>query len=78
MLGTSTTSGNVIQEGKTCVIFKCMSLRDIFLDGVSYQQKCWARAKIIIFPRLTLLLPKSYHTIAPTFHSKVLKLVNFV
>ena len=35
VLGTSTASGNVSEEGKTCVIFTSALFRVIFLDGVS-------------------------------------------
>ena len=70
MLGTSTASGNVSEEGKTCVIFPSSLFAIFFLNGVSFKQKCWARTKIIIFPRLILLLPKSYKPLRQRFIQK--------
>ena len=68
MLGTSTASGNVSEEGKTCVIFTSALLK----------KKVQGKRENRYFPRLTLLLPLSYQTTAPTIHSKVLELLKFV
>ena len=55
MLGTSTASGNVSEEGKTCVRRKLVA-------------KVQGKRENRYFPRITLLLPLSYQTTAPTFH----------
>ena len=62
MLGTSTASGNVSEEGKTCVRRKLVA-------------KVQGKRENRYFPRITLLLPLSYQTTVPTFHSKVLELL---
>ena len=65
MLGTSTASGNVSEEGKTCVIFTSRRSKLV--------AKVQGTRENRYFPRLTLLLPLSYQTTytVPTFHSKV-------
>ena len=67
MLGTSTASGNVSEEGKTCVIFTSRRSKVV--------AKVQGTRENRYFPRLTLLLPLIYQTTATTFHSKVLELL---
>ena len=63
MFGTSTASGNVSEEGKTCVIFTSRRSKLV--------AKVQGTRENRYFPRLTLLLPLSYQATVPTFHSKV-------
>ena len=76
MLGTSTASGNVSEEGKIWVIFT--SVLHYFLRWRKLVAIVQGTRENPYFPRLTLLLPSSYQTTAPTFHSKVLVLLKFV
>ena len=75
MLGTSTASGNVSEEGKTWLIFTSA----FFALFSSVARKLVANVQGTrgnrYFPRITLLLPLSYQTTAPTVHSKVLELL---
>ena len=76
MLGTSTASGNVSEEGKNLAYFHICFLRVIFLGGVSLiVANVQGTRGNRYFPRITLLLPLSYQTTAPTVHSKVLELL---
>ena len=75
MLGTSTASGNVSEEGKTQVIFTSAPASRYFPRWRKLVAKVQGTREIRYFPRLTLLLPLSYQTTAPTFHSKVLELL---
>ena len=77
MLGTSTASENFSEEGKTCVIFASV-LFALFSSVLKLVAKVQGTRENPYFPRLTLLLPSSYQTTAPTFHSKVLVLLKFV
>ena len=76
MFGTSTTSENFSDEGKTCLIFTSALFTLFFLAKLV--AKVQGTRENLYFPRLTLLLPSSYQTTAPTFHSKVLVLLKFV
>ena len=68
MLGTSTASGNVSEEGKNCVIFTS-ALFALFPRWRKHVAKLQGTRKNLYFPRLTL--PLSYQTTASIFHSKV-------
>ena len=78
MLGTSTASGNFSEEGKTCVLFSHLFSSRYFPRWRKLVAKVQGTRENPYFPRLTLLLPSSYQTTAPTFHSKVLVLLKFV
>ena len=58
MFGTSTTSGNFSDEGKTCLIFTSALFMLFFLAKLV--AKVQGTRENLYFPRLTLLLPLSY------------------
>ena len=58
MFGTSTTSGNFSDEGKTCLIFTSALFTLFFLAKLV--AKVQGTRENLYFPTLTLLLPLSY------------------
>ena len=58
MFGTSTTSGNFSDEGKTCLSFTSALFTLFFLAKLV--AKVQGTRENLYFPRLTLLLPLSY------------------